>query len=197
VSELTLALLLSTSALADPAATEPPPSIVRPAGGLDFGLGTLIPSIHAPLFHLGMRMGFAYRAQSVPLTGVITGGFGLDAAFTGGSTDSGEYGYLVRLPLTLMLELIHSQRSDTFSKGEWHHHFAVGTGGELAVGAACANGVCNYVPGNTYYDLFGRVGLSYSVAERSSVGLFLTPHFTFASKNVISTVVVSLGWTTF
>jgi hypothetical protein len=193
-SELTLALLLSTAAIAEPA--EPsPPSIVRPAGGLDFGLGTLIPSIHAPLFHLGMRMGFAYRLSSLPLTGVITGGFGLDAAFTGGSTDSGEYGYLVRLPLTLMLELIHSQRS--FSRGEWHHHFAIGTGGELAVGAACANGACNYVPGNTYYDLFTRAGLSYSVAERSSVGLFVTPHFTFASKNVITTVVVSLGWTTF
>jgi hypothetical protein len=177
---------------------------VAPSAGSEFGLGTIIPSLHTAAYQLQGRLGVSVRTPG-NFALVIAGESGATLAFNAGN-QSPYYGYLVRIPLEAVIEGIWSHMV-SYEHSRWINiHAGVTTGGDLMLAAQCQQGNCNYIQPNIAFGLGVRAGFSFSAVRRSSLGVFITWHNDFAGcsegaagscSTWLSTLVLSLGWTLF
>jgi hypothetical protein len=174
-----------------------------PAAGVEVGLGTVYPTMGAPLGSILGRAGVAIHTPS-PFAFVLGGEFGGAAAL--GSTASTSYGYIVRVPLKVFADGIVSRNLDYRTRRYLNVHFGGTVGPEFGLGAQCDNGNCNYIPPGVYVGFGARAGLSMSQGSRSSLGLFVRWDVDIAqcSKSdigncgeVLHTFTWSLGWSLF
>jgi hypothetical protein len=194
-----------SAAVATPSAAEPPPedpaaSPFAPAAGVEVGFGPAYPSFHAPIGQMVLRLGVAFHVA--PGLAIAGGGEGGVALAVGNGAS--EYGYLLRVPLKVYTDVIYSRMLDYRSRRYVNLHMGGSIGQEFALSAQCLSGTCNYVPASMYVGFGFRVGLSYSVASRSAVGLFVRFDNDLAQcngatdcKSYIQTYTWNIGWTLF
>lgn len=176
-----------------------------PAAGAEFGIGTVVPTMHTPALQVQGKLGVAWHGPSWAF--VAAGQGGVAAALNVGSATP-YYGYLVRVPFELALEAIYSHYVSYTQRLYINLHMGglIGTGFILA--ATCNAGNCAYLqPALTTPSWGLRSGLSFSSGVRSSMGLFVTWHNDHVACPVgtpgagcttwLSTVIWSVGWTLF
>lgn len=160
-----------------PVVSKPPPLFAL-AGGGQFGIGFLIPTLHQPVWHLLAHLGAAiHLAPAVSL--VLAGELGLDAVFNTAAASDTNYGYALRVPLHARVEIIHSNLFDYQRRRYINLHFGLSFGGDFLLAANCAAS-CAYVAAGVYTGVRLRVGASYSVDSRNALGIYITPHLTVA-----------------
>ena len=175
------------------------------AVGTEFGIGTVIPSLHAPAYVLQGRLGFSIRTPST-WTIVLAGQIGVNMAFNAGDNAT-HYGYVVRVPLDATVETIYSHILDYAHRRYINIHTGILGGPDFLLAAQCQFGNCNYVQPAQSFGMGMRVGTSFSAGIRSAFGLFVTYQVNFADCSIntsnnacetwVSTLVWTLGWTLF
>jgi hypothetical protein len=177
---------------------------VDAAGGLEFGMGAAVPSLHAPAYVMHVKLGASIHTPG-NFAFVIAGQSGINMSFNGGS-GSPQYGYIVRIPLDVTVDVIHSLILSDRKKWYLNIHFGGLAGGDFLLAAQCQTGECKYIQPTSTAAFGPRIGVSWSAARRSSYGAFVTWHNNVADCKVagngacfywLSTVVFTLGWTLF
>lgn len=177
---------------------------VAPAAGAEIGLGATIPTLHTAAMQAQARLGFSFRLT--PQWSLVTAAqSGATFALNTGSADP-FYGYLLRVPLELAVEVIDSNLVSYRHRRYVNVHLGFLGGPQLVLAASCNRGQCAYIQPTVAWGVGPRFGLSYSAKTRNAIGLFVTWHTDFASCPVgaaqtcakwISTLVWSVGWTLF
>lgn len=172
---------------------------IAAAAGTDFGFGLAIPTLHSPAYAFNLRLGAAIRTPA-NIVFVVAGQSGVNMAFNAGSLES-RYGYLVRIPLDLVIEGIYSDLVDHSARSYVNFHVGALIGGDFLLAATCNVGSCAYIQPSSTFGLGGRLGVSFSTRQRSGFGVFMTLHNNIAQSTNetrgVATLIWSFGWTSF